>query len=68
MSNESYGEQIPHGRYCTFGHEGDGKVWAAPGTMLFIERTWSGRTQTITVDPEEVDGLIETLKIVRDHP
>ena len=63
-----YGPQIPHGRYRTFGGDGDGKVWAAPGTMLFIERMWGGRIQTITVDPSEVDGLIDTLTRVRDSP
>lgn len=66
--NETPGEQLAHGRYRTFGHEGDGKVWAAPGTILFIERMHGGRIQTVTVDPEEVDVLIESLRLVRDHP
>ena len=45
--------------------EGGLKVVAAPGYVIFLEATWGGRTQTIPVDPADIDDLIAALRKAR---
>lgn len=36
-------------------------IYAAPGMLVFVQGMWSGRKQTLAIDPEEIDELCKRL-------